>query len=105
MPAIEHYEGPLWRTLRHCDPDGRKVRVAFVSALWISRCGFPHLGLRRGPDLRRHDCRRHGHAMVTENPGHAMAPGMHCARQGRPRARRNPAARGGDEETNPDRAR
>lgn len=36
MPAIERYNGPLWRTLRHCDPEGRKARVAFVSA----RYGF-----------------------------------------------------------------
>lgn len=36
IPAIERYDGPLWRTLRHVDPDGRKARVAFVSA----RYGF-----------------------------------------------------------------
>ncbi|RTM09664.1 MAG: hypothetical protein EKK31_05320 [Hyphomicrobiales bacterium] len=36
IPAIERYDGPLWRTLRHCDPEGRKARVAFVSA----RYGF-----------------------------------------------------------------
>jgi hypothetical protein len=32
MPARDGYDGPLWRTLRHVDPDERKARVAFVSA-------------------------------------------------------------------------
>lgn len=32
MPARDRYDGPLWRTLRHVDPDERKARVAFVSA-------------------------------------------------------------------------
>lgn len=36
IPAIERYDGPLWRTLRHVDPHGRKARVAFLSA----RYGF-----------------------------------------------------------------
>lgn len=36
MPAIERYDGPLWRTLRQCDPEGRKARVALLSA----RFGF-----------------------------------------------------------------
>lgn len=36
FPAIERYDGPLWRTLRDVDPHGRKARVAFVSA----RYGF-----------------------------------------------------------------
>lgn len=36
IPAIERYDGPLWRTLRHCDPEGRKARVGFLSA----RYGF-----------------------------------------------------------------
>lgn len=37
MPAIERYDGPLWRTLRSVDPTGEKAKVAFLSA---------HLGLR-----------------------------------------------------------
>ena len=36
MPAIERYDGPLWRTLRTADPDNRLARVAFLSA----RLGF-----------------------------------------------------------------
>ncbi|WP_454857839.1 hypothetical protein [Rhizobium binxianense] len=32
MPARDRYDGPLWRTLRHIDPDEQKARVAFVSA-------------------------------------------------------------------------
>lgn len=32
MPAIERYDGPLWRTLRTIDPHGRKAKVAFLSA-------------------------------------------------------------------------
>jgi hypothetical protein len=32
MPAIERYNGPLWRTLRSVDPDGGKAKVAFLSA-------------------------------------------------------------------------
>lgn len=37
MPAIERYDGPLWRTLRSIDPHGEKAKVAFLSA---------HLGFR-----------------------------------------------------------
>lgn len=36
MPAIERYDGPLWRTLRAVDPERRLARVAFLSA----RLGF-----------------------------------------------------------------
>lgn len=36
MPARDRYDGPLWRTLRAADPDGVKVKVAFLSA----RFGF-----------------------------------------------------------------
>lgn len=32
MLARDRYDGPLWRTLRHVDPDERKARVAFLSA-------------------------------------------------------------------------
>lgn len=32
MPAIERYDGPLWRTLRKVDPDGKLAKVAFLSA-------------------------------------------------------------------------
>ncbi|MCW8060173.1 hypothetical protein [Agrobacterium tumefaciens] len=31
MPAIEPYNGPLWRTLRAIDPRGEKAEVAFLS--------------------------------------------------------------------------
>lgn len=36
LPARERYDGPLWRTLRATDPDGRRAKVAFLSA----RYGF-----------------------------------------------------------------
>lgn len=36
IPAIERYDGPLWRTLRAADPDGRLARASFLSA----RYGF-----------------------------------------------------------------
>ena len=36
MPAIERYDGPLWRTLRVADPERRFARVAFLCA----RLGF-----------------------------------------------------------------
>ena len=36
LPARLRYDGPLWRTLRFVDPDGRKAKVAFLSA----RYGF-----------------------------------------------------------------
>ncbi|AWV19828.1 hypothetical protein A3862_29755 (plasmid) [Methylobacterium sp. XJLW] len=32
IPAFARYDGPLWRTLRAADPDGRRARVAFLSA-------------------------------------------------------------------------
>ena len=32
MPARDRYDGPLWRTLRHVDPDEQKAQVAFLSA-------------------------------------------------------------------------
>ena len=34
MPARDRYDGPLWRTLRHVDPDEQKARVAFLSAVY-----------------------------------------------------------------------
>lgn len=32
LPAINRYDGPLWRTLRSVDPGGRYAQVAFLSA-------------------------------------------------------------------------
>jgi hypothetical protein len=32
LPAIQRYDGPLWRTLRTVDPVGRLAKVAFLSA-------------------------------------------------------------------------
>ncbi len=32
MPAIDRYDGPLWRTLRTVDPNREKAKVAFLSA-------------------------------------------------------------------------
>nr|WP_301288958.1 MULTISPECIES: hypothetical protein [Methylorubrum] len=34
IPALARYDGPLWRTLRAADPEGRRARVAFLSALY-----------------------------------------------------------------------
>jgi hypothetical protein len=36
IPALARYDGPLWRTLRATDPDGRMAQVAVLSA----RYGF-----------------------------------------------------------------
>ncbi|MGC8733098.1 MAG: hypothetical protein ACP5RC_12710, partial [Halothiobacillaceae bacterium] len=36
IPARDRYDGPLWRTLRATDPNGRLARVGFLSA----RFGF-----------------------------------------------------------------
>ena len=36
MPARDRNDGPLWRSLRHIDRDGRKAKVVFLSA----RYGF-----------------------------------------------------------------
>ena len=49
IPAIDRYDGPLWRTLRHGDPDGRKARVAVLSA----RHGF----LEGRWPIENYDCR------------------------------------------------
>lgn len=32
IPAFARYDGPLWRTLRAADPEGRRAKVAFLSA-------------------------------------------------------------------------
>ena len=32
IPALARYDGPLWRTLRAADPEGRTAKVAFLSA-------------------------------------------------------------------------
>lgn len=49
IPAIDRYDGPLWRTLRHSDPGGRKARVAVLSA----RHGF----LEGRWPIENYDCR------------------------------------------------
>ena len=49
IPAIERYDGPLWRTLRHSDPGGRKARVAVLSA----RHGF----IEGHWPIENYDCR------------------------------------------------
>jgi hypothetical protein len=49
IPAIDRYDGPLWRTLRHSDPDGRKARLAVLSA----RHGF----LEGRWPIENYDCR------------------------------------------------
>lgn len=74
MPAIERYDGPLWQTLRHADPDGTKARIACLSA---------HYGFRdaRTP-IEAYDKR------MTEETAAAMKAGGLGTRWPRPRTQR-----------------
>lgn len=74
IPAIERYDGPLWRTLRHCDPDGRKARVALLSA---------HYGFRaaRSP-IENYDAR------LTEHVAARMIADARSMRWPQPRSQR-----------------
>ncbi len=54
MPALDRYDGPLWRTLRAADPDGRRAKVAFLSALYGFRAASTAIDFynkRLTPDL------------------------------------------------------
>jgi hypothetical protein len=54
MPARQRYDGPLWRTLRHIDRDGRNAKVAFLSARYGFRAADTPIELydaRLTPDL------------------------------------------------------
>ncbi|WP_235911878.1 hypothetical protein [Mesorhizobium xinjiangense] len=74
MPAIKRYDGPLWQTLRHVDPDGTKARVAVLSA---------HYGFRdaRTP-IETYDKR------MTEETAIAMKAGGLVTRWPRPKTQR-----------------
>lgn len=74
MPARDRYDGPLWRTLRHSDPDGTKARVAFVSA---------HYGFREATsEIKNYDAR------MTPEIAIAMKAGGIVTRWPRPRTQR-----------------
>jgi hypothetical protein len=74
MPAIERYDGPLWRTLRSVDPRGEKAAVAFLSA---------HLGFRAADTpIEMYDAR------MTEQMAAAMIDGDLGTRWPRPRTQR-----------------
>lgn len=74
IPAIDRYNGPLWQTLRHVDPDGSKARVAFLSA----RYGFRDA---RAP-IETYDAR------MTEEIAAAMKAGGLGTRWPRPKTQR-----------------
>ena len=63
LPAIERYDGPLWKTLRAADPTGAKAKVAFLSA----RLGFR----RAGTPIEVYDAR-----MTEEIAGRMKAGGL-----------------------------
>lgn len=76
LPARERYDGPLWRTLRATDPDGRRAKVAFLSA----RYGF------RGADtpIENYDAR------LTPDLAARMIAGGMTTRWPRPPSPRKP---------------
>lgn len=74
MPAIERYDGPLWRTLRTVDPNGAKAKVAFLSA---------HLGFRAASaPIEMYDAR------MTDQMAEAMTAGDLGTRWPRPKTQR-----------------
>ena len=74
MPAIERYDGPLWKTLRAADPDGRYAAVAFLSA---------HLGFRQASTtIELYDAR------MTLDRADAMKAGGLGTRWPRPKTQR-----------------
>jgi hypothetical protein len=74
MPAIQRYDGPLWRTLRAVDPRGEKAKVAFLSA---------HLGFRAADTpIEMYDAR------MTEQMAAAMKAGDLGTRWPRPQTQR-----------------
>lgn len=74
MPAIERYDGPLWRTLRAVDPHGEKAKVAFLSA---------HLGFREASmPIEMYDAR------MTKEMAAAMKAGNLGTRWPRPKTHR-----------------
>ena len=75
LPAIERYDGPLWRTLRAADPDGQCAEVAFLSA---------HLGFRTASTpIELYDAR------MTQDRADAMKSGGLGTRWPRPKTQRH----------------
>lgn len=74
IPAIERYNGPLWRTLRAIDPAGEKAKVAFVSA----RLGFRAASV----PIEMYDAR------ITEEMAEAMKAGYLGTRWPHPKTQR-----------------
>ncbi|MBB2687782.1 UNVERIFIED_ORG: hypothetical protein GGD47_005425 [Rhizobium etli] len=74
MRAIDRYDGPLWRTLRTADPEGRKAQVAFLSA---------HYGFREAATpIEHYDAR------MTDAIAAAMIAGGLGTRWPRPKTQR-----------------
>lgn len=76
VPAIRRYDGPLWRTLRAADPEGKLAQVAYLSA----RHGF---GEASTP-LDRYDAR------MTPELAQMMIAGGLGTRWPRPKSWRRP---------------
>lgn len=80
VPAIERYDGPLWRTLPAVDPYGEKAKVAFLSA---------HLGFRAASSpIEIYDAR------MTDQVAAAMKAGDLGTRWPRPKIQRRVMASG-----------
>ncbi|MGB3833295.1 MAG: hypothetical protein WA975_15710 [Mesorhizobium sp.] len=75
MPAIDRYDGPLWRTLRAADPERRLARVAFLSARLGFRCA--------DTPIKLYDAR------MTAEIAERMKAGGLATRWPRPRTQRN----------------
>lgn len=74
LAAIQRYDGSLWRSLRSIDPDGKKAKVAFLSA---------HLGFREASvPIELYDAR------MTPQMAAAMKAGDLGTRWPRPKTQR-----------------
>ncbi len=88
MPAIDRYDGPLWRTLRTVDPRREKAQVAFLSAhlgfraadmpieIYDARMTETMVAAMKRGDLGTRWPRPTSHARVMPSGEH---PGMHIA--------------------------
>lgn len=80
IPAIDRYNGPLWQTLRTADPDGRRAKVAFLSA---------HYGFREASwPIKTYDAR------LTPDLAQRMIAGGMGTRWPRPTSPRKPETAG-----------
>ncbi|MFJ7440872.1 hypothetical protein ACIQW5_24830 [Methylorubrum thiocyanatum] len=76
LPALARYDGPLWRTLRAADPEGRAAKVAFLSA---------HYGFRdAATPIAEYDAR------LTQDLAERMIAGGVTTRWPRPPSPRRP---------------